>query len=194
MGRIIVAAFVSIDGYTSGAGGDLSQLPLDETYNQHNADRIRAAARLMYATRTFHQMVAYWPSRAGAADASPAEREIADRIAAGMPVIAVGDSLTEADLGPWRDQASIVRRSELDAEIARLRALDGDTLVFGSLALWTDLLARGLVDELFLQIGPKIVAGDRHTFAGVPSTPLQLVDVIRYDGSGSVVLHYEVER
>jgi dihydrofolate reductase len=192
MGKIIVAAFTSIDGYTEGAGGDLSQLPLDESFNVHNADRIRAAARLMYATRTFGQMVSYWPTRVGAADASPAEQEIAQRIADGMPVIAVSDSLTLDDTGPWREQTTIVRRSELDEAIARLRAEDGDTLIFGSLTLWTDLLARGLVDELFLQVGPKIVAGDRRTFTGVPPTPLTLVDVIRYPGSESVVLHYAV--
>jgi dihydrofolate reductase len=146
----------------------------------------------MYASRTYRQMVAYWPSRAGAEDASPAEREIADRLAAGMPVIGVGDSLTDEETGPWRGQTTLVRRADLDPAIARLRAEDGDTLIFGSLTLWTDLLARGLVDDLYLQLGPKLVAGDRRTFTGVPSTPLHLVDVIRYPGSESVVLHYTV--
>jgi dihydrofolate reductase len=192
MGRIIVAAFVSVDGYTSGAGGDLSQLPLDETFNVHNADRIRSAARLMYAATTYRQMLSYWPTRVGAADASPAEAEIAQRLADGMPVLAVSDTLTDADTGVWHDQTEIVRRADLERRIGELRAADGDTLVFGSLTLWTDLLARGLVDDLYLQIGPKLVAGDRRTFTGVPSTPLHLADVIRYPDTESVVLHYTV--
>ena len=33
-------------------------------------------------------------------------------------------------------------------------------MIFGSQTLWTDLLAHGLVDELDLMIGPKIVAGE----------------------------------
>ena len=62
--------------------------------------------------------------------------------------------------------------------------------IFGSRTLWTDLLAHGLVDELHLMIGPKVVAGDHHVFDGVPETNLRLIGVRTWGGSDNVVLSY----
>ena len=42
---------------------------------------------------------------------------IAQRYADGIPITLVSDSLTEQDTGPWREQTTIVRRS--DAQSAR---------------------------------------------------------------------------
>ena len=53
-----------------------------------------------------------------------------------------------------------------------------------------DLLAHGLVDELHLMIGPKIVAGDHHAFDGVAETDLRLIGVRTWGGSDNVVLSY----
>jgi dihydrofolate reductase len=55
-------------------------------------------------------------------------------------------------------------------------------LIFGSQTLWTDLLAHGLVDELHLMIGPKIVAGDHRAFEGVAQTDLRLIGVRTWGG------------
>jgi riboflavin biosynthesis pyrimidine reductase len=62
--------------------------------------------------------------------------------------------------------------------------------MFGSRTLWTDLLAHSLVDELHLMVGPALVAGDAHAFAGVPAQGLRLLDVRRWDGSDNVLLSY----
>jgi dihydrofolate reductase len=194
MGRIIVSVALSLDGFAEGAAGDLSAMPLDEGFNVHNAERIEAADAVMYGGTTFRMMVGYWPQVPANPAASPAEQRVAAKLAAGMPVVVVSDSVTEDETGPWREQATIVRRAGIAAAIAELRARPGDTVVFGSQTLWTALLADGLVDELYVLVGPRIVAGDAPAFAGEPRTDLRLVDAGRLDGSQLVALHYTVER
>ena len=41
-------------------------------------------------------------------------------------------------------------------------------------------------------IGPALVAGDAHAFAGVPARGLRLLGVRRWDDSDNVVLSYAV--
>ena len=60
---------------------------------------------------------------------------IAQRYADGIPITLVSDSLTEQDTGPWREQTTIVRRSDAHEAVARLREQDGDALIFGSRTL-----------------------------------------------------------
>lgn len=195
MSRIVVTSLMGIDGYASGRGGDLSVLPFDGTFSEYNAERVRAATGLLMGGTTYRQMLSYWPQPA-AAESSAADREIFDAYAAGLPVTVVSDSITEAETGVWRDQTTIVGRADAAPAIQSLRD-DGDdreVVVFGSHTLWTDLLARGLVDELHLQVGPKIVAGDARAFTGVPETELRLLGVRQVEGSEIVVLQYAVGR
>jgi dihydrofolate reductase len=192
MGQVIVSVALSVDGFTEGPGGDISVMPLDESFNVHNAALVRDAARLAYGGTTYRQMVGYWPQVPGNADASDAEQEIAGRMAEGLPITAVSDSLTAEDTGPWKDQTTIVRRADTRDAFAALREADGDTVIFGSRTLWSGLLADGLVDQLVLMVGPKLVAGDVPAFSGVPATGLTLVDVTRHPDSPAVVLRYAV--
>ncbi|MCR6488677.1 dihydrofolate reductase family protein [Amycolatopsis sp. OK19-0408] len=183
---------IGVDGYAEGRGADMSVMPLDDTFNVHNAERIRQAETLLYGAKTFRQMVGYWPGVPEESGHSEAEQEIAGYMADGKPVYAISDSLTEEDTKPWRDQTTIVRRADAHATVAALRDRDGDTVIFGSRTTWADLLKHGLIDEFYLMIGPKLVAGDVPVFDGAPVTDLRLVDVKRFADSESVVLHYAV--
>ena len=188
MGKIVVSSAISVDGYTEGARGDIMAMPLDQAFNTHNAELIRRAGSLLYGATTYLGMVAYWPGQLDNPDAS--QSSTARRLADGLPITVVSDRLTAADTGPWHEQTTIVARSEAHRAVAALRERNGDTVVFGSRTLWTDLLAHGLVDELYLLIGPKIVAGDHHAFVGVPEADLRLLDAHRMDESDTVLLHY----
>lgn len=191
MSRIIVTTMLSVDGYSTGRRDDLLAMPLDASFSVYNAERVRAARGLLLGATTYRQMVNYWPTEA-AAETSAADREIAERYAAGLPVTVVSDSLTEAETGPWREQTTIVRRADTVRTVEDLRAGadEAEVVVFGSQTLWTELLRQGLVDELHLMIGPKIVAGDARAFTDVSETELILLGVRRFDGSQAVVLQY----
>ena len=192
MGKIVVCSIVSIDGYTEGRAGDVMAMPMDEAFARHNDDRVRSASSLLFGATTYRGMVSYWPGQHDHPD-SPLNTYIAARYADGIPITVVSDSLTMDDTGPWRDQTTIVPRGEAHDAVARLRERDGDALIFGSRTLWTDLVAHGLVDELHLMIGPKVVAGDHRVFDGVPETNLKLIGVRTWGGSDNVVLSYATQ-
>ena len=57
-----------------------------------------------------------------------------------------------------------------------------------SRALWSDLLAHGLIHELYLMIGSRMVAGDSPAFANVPKADLELLAVRSCKGSNNALL------
>jgi dihydrofolate reductase len=67
-------------------------------------------------------------------------------------------------------------------------------LVFGSRTLWNDLLANDLVDELHLTIGPVVLGAGTPVFDEQPAVTHRLIDTRMWDGSGNVLLRYEVRR
>ena len=193
MSKVIVTNSMSVDGYTEGPGGNVMAMPMDHAFDEYNAERMRSAGSLLLGGTTYRGFVGFWPTALENPELTPGSTEIAQRYADGIPITVVSDTLTEDETGPWRDQTTIVRRADAHEAVARLREQDGgDALMYGSRTLWGDLLAHGLVDELHLMVGPSLVAGDHHAFAGVPPTGLRLLDVRRWDGSDNVLLSYAV--
>ncbi len=191
MGRIVVSTMVSIDGYTEGSAGDVSQMPMDLAFAEHNADRVRSASRLLFGAVSYTGMMQYWPHQVDNPDAIPEDSYIASRYATDLGITVVSDSLTPDDISVWRDRTEIVSRARAHEHLRRLRASEtGDILVFGSRTLWTDLLANGLVDELHLLVGAKIVAGDARAFSGLPQIDLSLRGVRTWKDSSTVALTY----
>jgi dihydrofolate reductase len=59
---------------------------------------------------------------------------------------------------------------------------------------WNDLLANDLVDELHLMIGPVVLGSGTPVFDEQPAVTLRLIETRTWDGSGNVLLRYEVRR
>ncbi|MCT1802804.1 MAG: deaminase [Kocuria rhizophila] len=190
MGKIVVSSLVSLDGYTEGPGGDVMAMPMDMAFGNQNAERMAAASSLLFGATTFHGMVSYWPHQVNNPDAGEDDRFIARRYADGIPITVVSDSLTPEETEPYREQTTIVPRSGLAQRVAELRQQEGEALVFGSRTLWTELMAQGFVDVLYLMVGPKIVAGDHRILEGVPETDAHLMDARRLPDSEIVLLTY----
>ncbi|WP_158277120.1 dihydrofolate reductase family protein [Serinibacter arcticus] len=192
MSRIVVSTMLSIDGYADGPGGDVAALPMDQAFSAHNVERVRAAGHLLFGAVGYRGMLQYWPARVGDPEATPDDQYIASRYAAGIPITVISDSLTRDDVTAFEEQTTIVRRADAHDVVARLRAsgTPGDVLLFGGLTLWTDLLAHGLVDELHLMVGPRVVAGDRRAFEGLTGIELDLLGVRTWADSRNVVLSY----
>lgn len=192
MGHITAALAISLDGYAEGPDADLGVMPLDESFNIHNAQLIARADRLIYGASTYRMMVSRWPTVLDDPNISDAERDIAQRCADGVPITVIPDTFSADETGPSRAQTTIVSRSGAERELNKLRASSETAVIFGSQTLIVHLLNAGLIDRLSVMIGPKLVAGDRPAFAHTPATDLALRDVTRYPDSDSIVLDYDV--
>jgi dihydrofolate reductase len=185
MRKLIVCNIVSLDGFYSGPGGDVMALPFDATFDDYNAERLRAADTLLLGRDSFELFRSYWPSVADDPDVRPVEREIS-RLNNAIDKVVISDTLTHADVDPWTN-TRIVSRADAREAVTQLKAGEGrEILVFGSHVLWNDLLRAGLVDEVHLMIGAAFLGDGVPVFDG-PRTALQLLDA-RVLGDSSLIL------
>jgi dihydrofolate reductase len=202
MRKLIVANIMSLDGHVEGPGGNVMALPMDDFFDRHNLERLRAADTLLLGATTYLGLKGYWPAVAADPTASPAvaanpdvadlHRETGQRNNQIRKVV-VSDSLTAADTAPWTETTTIVRRADAHRAIAELKDRQGkDILMFGSRTLWNDLLAAGLVNELHLMVGATVLGGGTPAFGAGPVPPLRLLDTRRRDGSDNLLVRYQV--
>ena len=187
MRKLIVANFMSLDGYFEGPDKDVMALPFDPMFDEYNLERVRTADTLLLGASSYPQMMAFWPRLADDPDASPTEQEIA-RFQRDATKVVISDSLTDADTAAY--PATVVRRADAIGHVRDLKEQDGrDILIFASHTTWNPLLHEGLVDELHLMVGSAAIGGGTPLFTG-PTPRLRLLDVRTYEGFDNPVLQY----
>jgi dihydrofolate reductase len=191
MRKLVVTILTSLDGYAAGPGGDVMVLPLDESFSAYNVERLRAADTLLLGRTTYEGFRQYWPAIADDPGEPEIEREISRRNTAARKVV-VSDSLDPDSVGGW-GPTEVVRRADAHDAVRRLKAEEGgDIVTFGSMTLWNDLLAAGLVDELHLMVGNGVLGDGVPAFSAGHPERLRLRDVRRLEGSDNVLVVYAV--
>jgi len=202
MRKLVVCNLVSMDGYYEAPDKNVMPLfdyrreayPADESFDTYNAKRLRAADTLLLGKSSYEGFKRYWPPVAEDPDAAPITREIS-RLDNTIEKVVVSNSLTEEETEPWQGTTRIIRRADAHEQVALLKQQTGrEILIFASRTLWNDLLVHNLIDELHLMLSPVILGAGTPLFEGAPRVSPRLIDTQTWDGSGIVLVRYDVRR
>ncbi len=192
MRKTIVFNIISLDGYHTGPGNDVSVMfpMMGKVFDAYNAELLRTADVFLVGRVSFELFQSFWPKVAEnptSDEWTPEQREIVQE-GKSVNTIVVSDTLT----GNWPD-IRIIRRADAYQQIAELKRQTGkDILMTGSRTLWNDLLAHDLIDEIHLMIGNVVLGEGVPVFVGKPDVTLRLIDIRRWEDSDNVLLRYEV--
>ena len=180
MRKVIFAINTTLDGCV-----DHTKLTGGEEILDHYTHLLSDAGLLVYGRKTYQLMVPYWPDVLKDQSATKAEKEFA-RAFDSINKVVFSKSLDKAE-GNTR-----IVRTDLKDEILRLKQEQGKDIWTGGVAIPSQLIELGLVDEYRFVVGPILAGEGRRLMEGV-SLPeklrLKLVESKPF-GSGCVALRY----
>jgi dihydrofolate reductase len=178
MRKVIVSNLVSLDGFFEALNQNLDWFVLDEEFFEYSRSVLRSVGTLLFGRVTYQHMANYWLS-------APAG-EIADNMN-NLPKIVFPTTLKTAD---WKN--SRIVRDSIAEEVSKLKQQSGKGMViFGSAALGSYLLQKGLVDEYRIILNPVLIGRGTRLFKGITESLKLKLSGTQSLSSGVVVLRYE---
>lgn len=164
------------EGWFAAAGGeDDDQSDVEAVLREHT----RAADALLLGRVTFEEMRGYWPLQT---DDTTGITAYLNRVSKYV----VSRTLED----PAWANTTVLRGALVDDVTALKAKAGGDIVTTGSIALVSDLIAAGVVDEYRLFVYPVVLGRGRRLFADASDVPkLRLVES-RAFRSGIVLLRY----
>ncbi|QZY52390.1 dihydrofolate reductase family protein [Leucobacter tenebrionis] len=186
MSRLIVSAWVTLDGYVAGADDSMDWLRGDADLAAYEMDLVEGAGVLLLGRKTHEDFASYWPKVAGGElEADEANRQYARRLDQLEKIVA---SRT-GRIASWPRSRCIQEVSE--AEIRRVKvSADGDVVVYGSLSLVGALNELRAIDEFHLIVHPVLLCRGKPLLGeDQPRADLGLIECKPFS-SGAVLLKY----
>ena len=181
MRNLIFAINISIDGCC-----DHTKMLADAEVHDYFTHLLQDEIDLMvFGRKTYELMIPYWPQIAKTQSGTKSENDFARAFDA-IPRIVFSRSLATAEA-----KTKIIRANLRD-EILKLKQQPGKKMLAGGVALASQLIELGLVDEFHFVVQP-IIAGDGTRLLQGIALPqrlqLKLIDSKPFK-SGCLALHY----
>lgn len=173
---------VSLDGYFTDGGGDMSWAhSQDREWQQFTSENAGGEAEFLFGRKTYQMMASFWPT---------------PRALRQMPTVAKAMNETRKTVfsrtltqATW--QNSRIVKGDLAREVRRLKSEPGPgLLIMGSGEIVAQLTEAGLIDEYQIVTVPVILGQGRSLFEGVSRRPRLELTRSRTFTNGNVVSWY----
>jgi dihydrofolate reductase len=189
--RVVGNISLSLDGRTTGAGGDhdmgwIVPHALTDTARDHMIRVTEPATAVLLGRKNYQGFGGFWPAVAGNADADPRDRAFSSWLNRTEKIV-FSTTLSEA---PWENSRIVA--GDLPGEVRSLRAADGgDIIVLASGSIIRALLDADLLDRLSITLCPAVVGGGARLLEdGLPASAWTLTDSTPAE-SGAMCLLYD---
>jgi dihydrofolate reductase len=135
--------------------------------------------------KMYEMMVPYWPEVAKTQSGTPAANAYAKTVSV-IDTIVISRTMEQVEGGPR------IIRGGLEDEVRKLKQLPGKKISIGGMTVRSQLMAAGLVDELYVVVHPVIAGTGPRLFDDISldeSIKMELVDT-KVMKNGCVVLGY----
>jgi dihydrofolate reductase len=185
MGRLVVFNSTSLDGYFTGANGDMSfahnTIP-DAEWDAFVAGNASAGGTLVFGRITYELMASFWPTPM-AVERMPAVAERMNRLSK----VVFSRTLHSVS---WHNTRLV--KDDVIGAIRQMKAEPGsDMAILGSGSLVSQLAPHGLIDEYQIVVVPVALGKGRTLFDGIKGkVPLKLAKTRAFN-NGNVLLCYQ---
>jgi len=199
MAKLIVNAFVTMDGYFDSTEGNLEAVfahrwsgytSIDD-FDLYNLALLEACGTLVLGRKTFQGNRAYWKDINEGSAESGVRKKLADRFRA-IEKVVVGSTSDGVEFEGWGPMRFVSRAEAVERLREAKQTAKRDLLVMMSRLLWNELLRHTLVDELHLTVFPMALGTGRPLFVEQPTCAFRLKESRSYPASGNVLNVYEV--
>jgi dihydrofolate reductase len=181
MRNVIYAINLTLDGCS-----DHTKVIADEELHEYYTHLLQGADLAVFGRKTYQLMVPYWPDIAKNHSGTRAEIEFA-RAFDSINKVVFSQSLDSAEGKNTR-----IVRTKLQDEILKLKEKPGRNILVGGVAIPSQLIKFGLVDEYRFVVQPIVAGEGRRLLEGVSlqeKLQLKLVESKIFQ-SGCVALRY----
>jgi len=185
MQRLIVFNNVTLDGYFTGANGDLSWAHsghADAEFNAFVAGNASGGGQLLFGRITYELMARYWPTPMAITN-DPVVAEGMNRI----PKVVFSRTLDKAS---WSNTKLV--KGDIASEIRKMKNETGEGMaILGSGSIVSQLAPESLIDEYQVLVNPVVLGKGRTMFDGLKERLNLKLTKTRTFGKGKVLLCYE---